>query len=64
MQQSTIHEAFTDKGIPTISKVKFEVYGLEMKEKQVKSNGKTERVSGRVYLPLSWIGRTVKIIKV
>lgn len=42
------------------SKVKFEVYGEEMIEKEVKSSGN----SGRIYLPPNWIGHTVKIIKI
>ncbi len=41
-------------------KVKFEVYGEEMIEKEVKSSGN----SGRIYLPPNWIGHTVKIIKI
>lgn len=41
-------------------KVKFEVYGEEMIEKEVKSSGN----SGRIYLPPDWIGHTVKIVKV
>ena len=42
------------------AKVKFEVYGEEMIEKEVKSSGN----SGRIYLPPNWVGHTVKIIKV
>ncbi|THB76970.1 MAG: DUF2080 family transposase-associated protein [Desulfobacteraceae bacterium] len=42
------------------AKVKFEVYGEEMIEKEVKSSGN----SGRIYLPPNWVGYTVKIIKV
>ena len=42
------------------SKVKFEVYGEEMIEKEVKSSGN----SGRIYLPPNWVGHIVKIIKV
>jgi len=38
---------------------KFEVYGEEMLEKEVKKSGN----SGRVYLPPSWIGKRVKIIR-
>lgn len=38
---------------------KFEVWGEEMLEKQVKKSGN----SGRVYLPPSWIGKKVKIIR-
>ncbi len=42
------------------AKVKFEVYGEEMIEKEVKSSGN----SGRIYLPPNWVGYTVKIIKI
>ena len=42
------------------AKVKFEVYGEEMIEKEVKSSGN----SGRIYLPPNWVGHVVKIIKV
>lgn len=41
-------------------KVKFEVYGEEMLEKEVKSSGN----SGRVYLPPNWVGHNVKIIRI
>jgi putative transposon-encoded protein len=41
-------------------KVKFEVYGEEMIEKEVKLSGN----SGRVYLPPDWVGRKVKIVRV
>ena len=41
-------------------KVKFEIYGEEMIEKEVKSSGN----SGRIYLPPNWVGHIVKIIKV
>jgi len=40
--------------------VKFEVYGEEMLEKEVKQSGN----SGRVYLPPDWVGHHVKIIRV
>lgn len=40
-------------------KVKFEIYGEEMIQKQVKSSGN----SGRVYLPPEWIGCRVKVVK-
>ncbi len=39
---------------------KFEVYGEEMIEKEVKQSGN----SGRVYLPPDWIGKHVKIIRI
>ena len=41
-------------------KVKFEVYGEEMIEKEVKLSGN----SGRVYLPPDWVGHHVKIIRI
>jgi len=40
-------------------KVKFEIYGEEMLEKEVKLSGN----SGRVYLPPNWVGKHVKIIR-
>ncbi len=42
------------------SKSKFEVYGEEMIEKEVKQSGN----SGRVYLPPEWVGKRVKIIRI
>jgi putative transposon-encoded protein len=41
-------------------KVKFEVYGEEMLEKEVKYSGN----SGRVYLPPEWIGKQIKVIRI
>ncbi len=46
--------------LPPRPRVKFEVYGEEMIEKEVKASGN----SGRIYLPPNWVGHTVKIIKV
>ena len=40
--------------------VKFEVYGQEMIEKEVKQAGN----SGRIYLPPDWVGKKVKIVRV
>jgi hypothetical protein len=40
-------------------KPKFGVFGEEMIEKEVKPAGN----SGRVYLPLDWVGKHVKIIR-
>lgn len=40
-------------------KVKFEIFGEEMLEKEVKLSGN----SGRVYLPPEWVGKHVKIIR-
>jgi putative transposon-encoded protein len=44
----------------TSNKVKFEVYGEEMLEKDVKMSGN----SGRVYLPPDWVGHRIKIIRI
>ncbi len=46
--------------IPEQNKAKFGVYGDEMIEKEVKQSGN----SGRVYLPLEWVGKHVKIIRI
>ena len=42
------------------NKAKFEVYGEEMIEKEIKISGN----SGRVYLPPDWVGHKVKIIRI
>lgn len=42
------------------TKVKFEIYGEEMIEKEVKQSGN----SGRIYLPPEWIGKHVKIVRI
>jgi len=47
-----------DPGEPP--KSKFGIFGEEMIEKEVKRSGNT----GRVYLPLDWVGKHVKIIRV
>jgi hypothetical protein len=41
-------------------KSRFGVFGEEMIEKEVKLSGN----SGRVYLPLDWVGKHVKIIRI
>ena len=43
-----------------IPKTKFEVFGEEMIEKEVKPSGN----SGRVYLPLDWVDKHIKIIRI
>ncbi|MCD4721238.1 MAG: DUF2080 family transposase-associated protein [Desulfobacula sp.] len=53
-------EKSTENQSMSQTKVKFEVYGEEMIEKEVKSSGN----SGRIYLPPNWVGHIVKIIKV
>jgi putative transposon-encoded protein len=40
-------------------KAKFRVFGEEIIEKKVKPCGNT----GRVYLPLDWVGKHVKVIR-
>jgi putative transposon-encoded protein len=39
--------------------VKFEVMGVEVLAKNVKQSGN----SGRIYLPPTWVGKKVKIIR-
>ena len=46
--------------LANLPKTKFEVFGEEMIEKEVKPAGN----SGRIYLPLDWVGRQIKIIRV
>ncbi|MHA2099142.1 MAG: DUF2080 family transposase-associated protein [Candidatus Kariarchaeaceae archaeon] len=50
-------EKFKQKNTETLASVQFE--GFEVLEKVVKSSGN----SGRVYLPTSWIGTKVKIVR-
>ncbi len=42
------------------SKVRLEIFGEEVIEKGVKPSGN----SGRVYLPTSWIGHNVKVVRI
>ncbi len=51
---------FLPFAISTHNKTKFGLYGDEMIEKEVKQSGK----SGRVYLPLEWVGKHVKVIRI
>jgi putative transposon-encoded protein len=51
---------FATEDPPFTRKAKFEVYGEEMIEKEVKQSGN----SGRVYLPPEWVGKHVKIIRI
>jgi hypothetical protein len=41
------------------TQARFRVYGVELIEKVVKSSGN----SGRIYVPPSWVGKHVKIIR-
>ena len=51
-------DKYKQKQNETLASVQFE--GYEVLEKTVKSSGN----SGRVYLPTSWIGSKVKIVRV
>lgn len=53
-------EELQPSSINVHNKSKFEVYGEEMIEKEVKQSGN----SGRVYLPPEWVGKHVKIIRI
>ena len=41
--------------------IKMELYGVEMRQKRV---ARSSRHQGRIYLPLSWLGKRVKIVRV
>ena len=56
IQMEEVSENATSKPRQT----KFEVFGEEMIDKEVKPSGN----SGRVYLPPDWVGKHVKIIRV
>ncbi|MBI5522320.1 MAG: DUF2080 family transposase-associated protein [Desulfarculus sp.] len=50
-----------DPGLETAtSKVHLTIMGKELIYKKVTKSGK----SGRVYLPLEWVGKTVKVVRV
>lgn len=42
------------------SKVQLIILGRELVDKRVTKSGK----SGRVYLPLGWVGKTVKVVRI
>jgi putative transposon-encoded protein len=59
--ETVLNEIIGNQEAPAnILKVKFEVFGEEMIEKEVKQSGNT----GRVYLPPNWAGKRVKIIRI
>ncbi|MGZ3494611.1 MAG: DUF2080 family transposase-associated protein [Syntrophales bacterium] len=60
MQRKETNLELIPSSISVQNKVKFEVYGEEMIEKEVKQSGN----SGRVYLPPEWVGKHVKIIRI
>jgi hypothetical protein len=41
-------------------RTRFSIFGEEMIDKKVKPSGN----SGRIYLPLDWVGKHVKIIRI
>lgn len=41
-------------------RAKFTILGEEVIEKQVKAGGN----AGRIYLPLDWVGKLVKIVRI
>ena len=41
-------------------RTRFTIFGEEMIEKEIKTSGN----SGRIYLPLDWVGKHVKIIRI
>jgi putative transposon-encoded protein len=46
-------------GAVKVGSVKFEVHGIELLTKQVRQSGN----SGRIYLPPTWVGKRVKIVR-
>ncbi len=59
-RKETPNPEFLPSSIALRDKSKFEVYGEEMIEKEVRQSGN----SGRVYLPPEWVGKRVKIIRI
>ena len=61
-KRTQMSEMHPPREVPPVimNKAKFEVYGEEMIEKEVKQSGN----SGRVYLPPEWVGKHVKIIRI
>jgi putative transposon-encoded protein len=59
-KERSLEAPFPTEEPPFARKAKFEVYGEEMIEKEVKQSGN----SGRVYLPPEWVGKHVKIIRI
>jgi len=60
MMETILPVEITEQSNYIRNKSKFEVYGEEMIEKEVKQSGN----SGRVYLPPEWVGKHVKIIRI
>ncbi|MFQ5979364.1 MAG: DUF2080 family transposase-associated protein [Candidatus Heimdallarchaeota archaeon] len=57
-EQEASEELPTNSNLPRESK--FEVWGQEMIEREVKRSGN----SGRIYLPPNWISCRVKVIRI
>ncbi len=60
MMETVLPVEITERSDYIRNRSKFEVYGEEMIEKEVKQSGN----SGRVYLPPEWVGKHVKIIRI
>ena len=60
MKPADTDPSLREKTEPARRGVKFEVFGEEMLEKEVKPSGN----SGRVYLPPDWVGCRVKVIRI
>lgn len=62
--KKTNHRQVASEDSPASSNLpresKFEVWGQEMIEREVKRSGN----SGRIYLPPNWINRRVKVIRI
>lgn len=52
--QAQVPEAF-----PSSRLVQFTIYGREVVQKRVTRSGQ----SGRIYLPVDWLGKTVTVIR-
>ena len=59
LTQQPVRRRDGDAPPKTEGRVRLEIYGEEMVEKIVKMSGN----SGRIYLPLEWVGSRVKIIR-
>lgn len=59
-ETSPVETAARLAGPGRLPKARFTILGEEIIEKQVKAGGN----AGRIYLPLDWVGKTVKIIRI
>jgi hypothetical protein len=59
-EKQVVSQSQPDDPGPKRRKIKLEVYGNEMLEREVRRSG----LIGRLYLPRDWVGRRVKIIRI